>query len=86
MCKLLIWTVEESDRVGAAGWQLQSASSCGGLRCTHLSSPYKGFKQLKWEADRDDWLHNRDVKSIIKKKRNFRKKMKAPQKPKKQRK
>ncbi|XP_052042376.1 CCAAT/enhancer-binding protein zeta [Apodemus sylvaticus] len=44
------------------------------------------FKQLKWEADRDDWLHNRDVKSIIKKKKNFRKKMKAPQKPKRQRK
>lgn len=43
------------------------------------------FKQLKWEAERDDWLHNRDVKSIIKKKKNFRKK-KAPQKPKRQRK
>lgn len=53
---------------------------------THLSSPLKGFKQLKWEAERDDWLHNRDVKSIIKKKKNFRKKMKAPQKPKRQRK
>lgn len=44
------------------------------------------FKQLKWEAERDDWLHNRDVKSIIKKKKNFRKKMKVPQKPKRQRK
>ncbi|XP_059104681.1 CCAAT/enhancer-binding protein zeta [Peromyscus eremicus] len=44
------------------------------------------FKQLKWEAERDDWLHNRDVKSIIKKKKNFKKKMKIPQKPKRQRK
>ncbi|MEJ1287144.1 CCAAT/enhancer binding protein zeta [Cricetulus griseus] len=44
------------------------------------------FKQLKWEAERDDWLHNRDVKSIIKKKKNFKKKMKIPQKSRKQRK
>ncbi|XP_021517223.1 CCAAT/enhancer-binding protein zeta [Meriones unguiculatus] len=44
------------------------------------------FKQLKWEAERDDWLHNRDVKSIIKKKKNFKKKMKAPQKSKRPRK
>lgn len=53
---------------------------------THLSFPLKGFKQLKWEAERDDWLHNRDVKSIIKKKKNFKKKMKIPQKPRRQRK
>nr|XP_020022728.1 CCAAT/enhancer-binding protein zeta [Castor canadensis] len=32
------------------------------------------LKQLKWEAERDDWLHNRDVKSIIQKKKNFKKK------------
>ncbi|XP_023411050.1 CCAAT/enhancer-binding protein zeta [Loxodonta africana] len=45
------------------------------------------FKQLKWEAERDDWLHNRDVKSIIKKKKNFRKKrLRTTQKTKKQRK
>ncbi|XP_052602278.1 CCAAT/enhancer-binding protein zeta [Peromyscus californicus insignis] len=44
------------------------------------------FKQLKWEAERDDWLHNRDVKSIIKKKKNFKKMKKIPQKPKRQRK
>ncbi|XP_034369918.1 CCAAT/enhancer-binding protein zeta [Arvicanthis niloticus] len=43
------------------------------------------FKQLKWEAERDDWLHNRDVKSIIRKKKKFRKKMKGTQKPKRQR-
>ncbi|XP_030412938.1 CCAAT/enhancer-binding protein zeta isoform X2 [Gopherus evgoodei] len=30
------------------------------------------IKQLKWEAERDDWLHNRDVKTIIKKKKQFR--------------
>ncbi|XP_008820822.1 CCAAT/enhancer-binding protein zeta [Nannospalax galili] len=42
-------------------------------------------KQLRWEAERDDWLHNRDVKSIIKRKKNF-KKMRNPQKTKKQRK
>ncbi|XP_054557181.1 CCAAT/enhancer-binding protein zeta isoform X3 [Talpa occidentalis] len=44
------------------------------------------LKQLKWEAERDDWLHNRDVKSIIKKKKNFKKKVKTTQKTKKQRK
>uniref|UniRef100_A0A8C7ACZ8 CCAAT/enhancer-binding protein zeta n=2 Tax=Neovison vison TaxID=452646 RepID=A0A8C7ACZ8_NEOVI len=44
-------------------------------------------KQLRWEAERDDWLHNRDVKSIIKKKKNFKKKRpKTTQKIKKQRK
>ncbi|KAK2489705.1 hypothetical protein MC885_017854 [Smutsia gigantea] len=42
------------------------------------------LKQLKWEAERDDWLHNRDVKSMIKKKKNFKKKRpKATQKIKK---
>ncbi|KAM5293143.1 CCAAT/enhancer-binding protein zeta [Ctenodactylus gundi] len=44
------------------------------------------LKQLRWEAERDDWLHNRDVKSIIKKKKNFKKKPKTTQKTKKQRK
>uniref|UniRef100_A0A8D2DCG6 CCAAT/enhancer-binding protein zeta n=1 Tax=Sciurus vulgaris TaxID=55149 RepID=A0A8D2DCG6_SCIVU len=44
------------------------------------------LKQLRWEAERDDWLHNRDVKSIIKKKKNFKKKQKPPHKTKKQRK
>ncbi|XP_012330848.2 CCAAT/enhancer-binding protein zeta [Aotus nancymaae] len=45
------------------------------------------LKQLRWEAERDDWLHNRDVKSIIKKKKNFKKKkIKTTQKTKKQRK
>ncbi|NWX46780.1 CEBPZ protein, partial [Steatornis caripensis] len=29
-------------------------------------------KQLQWEIERDKWLHNRDVKSIIKKKKQFR--------------
>lgn len=44
-------------------------------------------KQLRWEAERDDWLHDRDVKSIIKKKKNFKKRRpKATQKIKKQRK
>ncbi|XP_054423734.1 CCAAT/enhancer-binding protein zeta isoform X2 [Pteronotus mesoamericanus] len=45
------------------------------------------LKQLRWEAERDDWLHNRDVKSIIKKKKNFKKRRpKTTQKIKKQRK
>ncbi|ELW63963.1 CCAAT/enhancer-binding protein zeta [Tupaia chinensis] len=45
------------------------------------------LKQLRWEAERDDWLHNRDVKSIIRKKKNFKKKKpKTTQKAKKQRK
>ncbi|XP_071457598.1 CCAAT/enhancer-binding protein zeta isoform X2 [Marmota flaviventris] len=45
------------------------------------------LKQLRWEAERDDWLHNRDVKSIIKKKKNFKKKRQKPtHKTKKQRK
>ncbi|XP_037261497.1 CCAAT/enhancer-binding protein zeta isoform X1 [Falco rusticolus] len=29
-------------------------------------------KQIQWEIERDKWLHNRDVKSIIKKKKQFR--------------
>uniref|UniRef100_A0A8C3WSQ8 CCAAT/enhancer-binding protein zeta n=1 Tax=Catagonus wagneri TaxID=51154 RepID=A0A8C3WSQ8_9CETA len=45
------------------------------------------LKQLRWEAERDNWLHNRDVKSIIKRKKNFKKKRpKITQKIKKQRK
>uniref|UniRef100_A0A8C2PC26 CCAAT/enhancer-binding protein zeta n=1 Tax=Capra hircus TaxID=9925 RepID=A0A8C2PC26_CAPHI len=43
------------------------------------------LKQLRWEAERDDWLHNRDVKSIIKRKKNFRKRPKTTPKIKKQR-
>lgn len=42
--------------------------------------PPQGLKQLRWEAERDDWLHNRDVKSIVKRKKNFRKKPKTTQK------
>nr|XP_020643853.1 CCAAT/enhancer-binding protein zeta isoform X2 [Pogona vitticeps] len=30
------------------------------------------FKQLRWEAERDKWIHNKDVKSIIKQKKKFR--------------
>ncbi|KYO23872.1 CCAAT/enhancer-binding protein zeta isoform X2 [Alligator mississippiensis] len=30
------------------------------------------LKQLKWETERDRWLHNRDVKSIIKKRKQFK--------------
>ncbi|XP_015263930.1 PREDICTED: CCAAT/enhancer-binding protein zeta, partial [Gekko japonicus] len=29
------------------------------------------FKQLKWEAERDRWIHNKDVKSIIRQKKKF---------------
>ncbi|OWK51098.1 CCAAT/enhancer-binding protein zeta [Lonchura striata] len=29
-------------------------------------------KQIQWEIERDKWLHNRDVKSTIKKKKQFR--------------
>ncbi|NXI46242.1 CEBPZ protein, partial [Galbula dea] len=29
-------------------------------------------KQIQWEIERDKWLHNRDAKSIIKKKKQFR--------------
>ncbi|NWU90272.1 CEBPZ protein, partial [Upupa epops] len=29
-------------------------------------------KQIQWEIERDKWLHNRDVKSIIKKKKQWR--------------
>ncbi|NXK49006.1 CEBPZ protein, partial [Chauna torquata] len=32
------------------------------------------IKQIKWEVERDKWLHNRDVKSIIKRKKQFRNK------------
>ncbi|NXJ12147.1 CEBPZ protein, partial [Odontophorus gujanensis] len=30
------------------------------------------IKQIRWEVERDRWLHNRDVKSIIKRKKQFR--------------
>ncbi|XP_074845764.1 CCAAT/enhancer-binding protein zeta [Carettochelys insculpta] len=30
------------------------------------------IKQLKWEAERDNWLHDRDVKNIIRKKKRFK--------------
>ncbi|XP_028997685.1 CCAAT/enhancer-binding protein zeta isoform X2 [Betta splendens] len=33
-----------------------------------------GLKQLKWEAQRDDWLHDRDAKTLRHKKRMFNKK------------
>ncbi|XP_071595251.1 CCAAT/enhancer-binding protein zeta [Heliangelus exortis] len=29
------------------------------------------IKQIQWEIERDKWLHNRDVKSIIKRKKQF---------------
>ncbi|XP_069811402.1 CCAAT/enhancer-binding protein zeta-like [Dendropsophus ebraccatus] len=29
------------------------------------------IKQLKWEAERDNWVHNKDARNIIKKKRKF---------------
>ncbi|NXK01946.1 CEBPZ protein, partial [Herpetotheres cachinnans] len=32
-------------------------------------------KQIQWEIERDKWLHNRDVKSIIKKKKQFRRRV-----------
>ncbi|KAM9316709.1 CCAAT/enhancer-binding protein zeta [Gastrophryne carolinensis] len=31
-------------------------------------------KQLRWEAERDNWVHNRDAKSIIKRKKQFKQK------------
>ncbi|XP_033504858.2 CCAAT/enhancer-binding protein zeta [Epinephelus lanceolatus] len=34
-----------------------------------------GLKQLKWEAQRDDWIQGRDVKTLRKKKTMFNKKM-----------
>uniref|UniRef100_A0A3P8T7X6 CCAAT/enhancer-binding protein zeta n=1 Tax=Amphiprion percula TaxID=161767 RepID=A0A3P8T7X6_AMPPE len=33
-----------------------------------------GLKQLKWEAQRDDWIHGRDAKTLRKKKTMFNKK------------
>ncbi|XP_075718425.1 CCAAT/enhancer-binding protein zeta [Rhinoderma darwinii] len=37
------------------------------------------IKQLKWETQRDNWVHNKDAKNIIKKKRKF-KQTKIPKK------
>ncbi|XP_055981645.1 CCAAT/enhancer-binding protein zeta [Sorex fumeus] len=37
------------------------------------------FKQLRWEAERDDWLHGRDAKSIVRRKRNSRRRLGAAQ-------
>lgn len=33
-----------------------------------------GLKQLKWEAQRDDWIQGRDVKTLRRKKTMFNKK------------
>lgn len=45
------------------------------------------LKQLRWEAECKDWLHNSDVKIIIKEKKDFKnKRLKMTQKTKKQRK
>uniref|UniRef100_A0A3B4EU84 CCAAT/enhancer-binding protein zeta n=1 Tax=Pundamilia nyererei TaxID=303518 RepID=A0A3B4EU84_9CICH len=33
-----------------------------------------GLKQLKWEAQRDDWIHGRDAKTLRRKKTTFNKK------------
>lgn len=35
---------------------------------------HPGVKQLKWEAQRDDWLHDRDAKTLRHKKKMFNKK------------
>lgn len=32
-----------------------------------------GVKQLKWEAQRDDWIRGRDVKTLRRKKAAFKK-------------
>lgn len=37
-----------------------------------LAFPPTDVKQIQWEIERDKWLHNRDVKSIIKRKKQFR--------------
>uniref|UniRef100_A0A3B5AS27 Uncharacterized protein n=1 Tax=Stegastes partitus TaxID=144197 RepID=A0A3B5AS27_9TELE len=34
----------------------------------------KALKQLKWESQRDDWIHDRDVKTLRRKKTMFNKK------------
>ena len=72
-----------------ADWKLLSLGVFSGapknLVYSSFFSPLKGLKQLRWEAERDDWLHNRDVKSIIKRKKNFRKRPKTTPKIKKQR-
>lgn len=45
------------------------------------------LKQLRWEAECKDWLHNSDVKIIIKEKKDFKnKRLKMTQTTKKQRK
>ncbi|XP_049640251.1 CCAAT/enhancer-binding protein zeta [Suncus etruscus] len=44
------------------------------------------FKQLRWEAERDDWLHDRDPKSIIRRKKNFRRRPRVAHKAGKQKK
>jgi len=73
-----------------ADWKLLSLRVFSGApriyRALIFLLPRKGLKQLRWEAERDDWLHNRDVKSIIKRKKNFRKRPRTTQKMKKQRK
>lgn len=48
---------------------MMSEVSIGSL---FLTFPLTDIKQIQWEIERDKWLHNRDVKSIIKRKKQFR--------------
>ncbi|XP_072309168.1 CCAAT/enhancer-binding protein zeta isoform X2 [Eucyclogobius newberryi] len=40
------------------------------------NSDKAGVKQLKWECQRDDWIHDRDAKTLRKKKSTFQRKRK----------
>lgn len=49
----------------------------------HRSLPVvsSGMKQLKWEAQRDDWIQGRDAKSLRRRKTTFQKRKLAGGKP-----
>uniref|UniRef100_A0A3Q4H3G5 CCAAT/enhancer-binding protein zeta n=1 Tax=Neolamprologus brichardi TaxID=32507 RepID=A0A3Q4H3G5_NEOBR len=40
----------------------------------NMTKDKAGLKQLKWEAQRDDWIHGRDAKTLRRKKTTFNKK------------
>ncbi|XP_044185751.1 E3 ubiquitin/ISG15 ligase TRIM25-like [Thunnus albacares] len=49
---------------------MQMSSPC----LSNTSCPPAGLKQIKWESQRDDWIQDRDVKTLRRKKTMFNKK------------
>lgn len=48
-------------------------SSCREVYHEIVAAWCAGVKQLKWESQRDDWIHDRDAKTLRRKKAAFNK-------------